>query len=119
MFERVKFRFYSAKMKFIFELAFKAKKNGNDRQALRLLRKALEAGHMALSIKSPKISKEKRQDIADLVSSGQELLQKELIAQLPEESRELLVSAITESSKNMEDLVIMDATHHPIEKKSP
>lgn len=112
MFETVKFEFHSAKMRGIAKAAAKAKKAGNNQQALLLLRKALEAGHAALSIQGPKISEQQRSAIANIISSGQKLCQRELIAQMPEDDRELLVSVL----KSWTDMGIVTIGAHPIDQ---
>lgn len=112
MFETVKFGFHSAKMLSIFKAAAKAKEAGNNQQALLLLRKAMDAGQAALSIQSPKISEQQRSAVANGISSGQKLYQRELIAQMPEDDRELLMSVL----KSWADMGIVTIGAHPIDQ---
>ena len=89
--------------------AEKAKAVGSNERALLLLRRALEFGNKALSIQGRRISKQLRETVTKGVASGQSLYHRELMAQMPEDDRELLMSVL----KSWTDMGI-DA--HPLEK---
>lgn len=112
MFETIKFDFYSTQMYILFEGAMKAKEEGNNQQVLLLLRKALKAGHTALSIQSSKVSEQQRSAVTNRISSGQKLYQRELIVQMPEEDRELFVSVL----KSWSDMKIVTIGANPLDQ---
>ncbi len=112
MFENVRFGFHSAKMFGMFKAATKAKEEGNNQGALLLLRKALETGHTALSIHGSKINEQQRSAVTSCISSGHKMYHRELIAQMPEDDRELVMSVL----KIWTDMGIVTIGAHPIEQ---
>src|SRR3989338_4001323 len=114
MFETLKFNFYADRMLGLFKkAAAKVKNEGNNEQALLFLRKAQEAGHAAMIIQSPKISKQRRAAVADAISVGRDLYQRVLIAQMPEEDRALLMSVL----QSWADLGVVPIGAHPIDQR--
>jgi len=112
MFETVRFGFHAGMVLNYFKAAARAKEVGNDQKTVLLLKKAMQAGQNALSIKSPKISDEQRATVQSGISSAQNLYQRELIAQTPEEDRELLMSVL----KSWADMGIVTIGAHPIDQ---
>ena len=112
MFKTLRFVFHSTHMVSILKAALRLKKKGDNQQALVFLRKALEAGHSALNIQSPKISEQERSHVASGFSSIQKLYQKELIAQMPEDDRNLFMSFL----KSWKDMGIATINAHLIDQ---
>ncbi len=110
MFETVRFGFYAGTVRSCFKAAARAKEVGNDQKVVLLLKKAMLAGQNALSIKSPKISEQQRSAVANSVSTVQWVYQRELIRQIPEEDRELLMSVL----KPWMDMSIFTIGAHPV-----
>lgn len=112
MFEITKFNSYGNRMFGLAEAAMEAKTKGNGKKALELLREVLKVGHSALSIQSSKISERKRLIVAKLIMGTQKVYQRELIAQMPEEDRGLLLSVL----KSWTDISVVTIGTPPIEQ---
>ncbi len=89
----MRFGFYAGMILSYFKAAERAKKVGNNQKTLQLLKNAMWAGKKALNIgtESLNIDNEQRATVQSAISSAQELYQRELIAHVPEEDRELLM----------------------------
>lgn len=112
MFEAAKFNFHAGMVLDYFKAAARAKEVGNDQKTLLLLKKAMQAGQNVLSIKSPEISDEQRATVQIVISSVQKLYQLELVARMPEEDRELLMSVL----KSWSDMGIATIGVHPLDQ---
>jgi len=94
MFETWKFSAYSGMMLGIAKRAKEAHENGDEQSALLFLKNSLLWGYKALHIRSEKISAERREGVAEIVSSFAKTYQSVFITQRSEDDRELVLSAV-------------------------